>query len=165
MLNGVTRRDALLRVGGGAGAIAMAAMGGLGSGARAANYDQNRAIDLMRPLLPREGHFTGKAKRILWLFQYGGAPAVDLFDYKPELYALSGKPLPDSIKGKASKVGGVLNSSVDRLLAEPFAFAQHGKSGQWVSELMPYTAQHVDDLCSSNRCIRSRRIMRRRRTR
>jgi hypothetical protein len=147
LIEGVTRRDALLRVGGGAGAIAMAAMGGGIGEARAANYQQNREIDLMRPLVPREGHFTGKAKRILWLFQYGGAPAVDLFDYKPELYALSGKPLPESIKGKASKVGGVLNSSADRLLAEPFSFSQHGKSGQWVSELMPYTAQHVDELC------------------
>jgi hypothetical protein len=139
----LTRRDALLRVGGGAGAIALAAMGG----ARASNYVQDRAIDLMRPLSPRQGHFAGKAKRILWLFQYGGAPAVDLFDHKPELYALNGKPLPESIKGKASKVGGVLNSSVDRLLAEPFAFSRHGRSGQWVSDLMPHTARHVDDLC------------------
>ncbi len=71
LIEGVTRRDVLLRVGGGAGAIAMAAMGGGIGEARAANYQQNREIDLMRPLVPREGHFTGKAKRILWLFQYG----------------------------------------------------------------------------------------------
>jgi hypothetical protein len=144
---GISRREALLRAGGGAAHIALAAMlagrGGLG----AANFDQNRLIDPMQPLAPRAAHFGGKAKRVLWLFQYGGAPAVDLFDYKPELYALHGKPVPESIKSKASKVGGVLNSSKDQLLAEPFRFSQHGQSGQWVSDLMPHTARHVDDIC------------------
>ena len=28
-----------------------------------------------------------------------------------------------------------------------FKFAQHGKSGMWVSELLPYTAKMVDDMC------------------
>ena len=28
-----------------------------------------------------------------------------------------------------------------------YKFAQHGKSGMWVSELLPYTAKMVDDMC------------------
>lgn len=143
----ISRREALLRTGGGAGALALATLLPPGGNADAANFEQNRTIDALNPLASRPGHFGAKAKRVLWLFQYGGAPAVDLFDYKPDLYALHGKPIPESIKNKASKVGGVLNSSKDQLLAEPFRFAQHGQSGQWVSELMPHTARHVDSLC------------------
>ncbi len=143
----ISRREALLRAGGGAGCIALTAMLAGRSGLQAANFDQNRKIDPMHPLAPRTAHFGGKAKRVLWLFQYGGAPAVDLFDYKPDLLSLHGKPVPESIKSKASKVGGVFNSSKDELLAEPFRFSQYGQSGQWVSDLMPHTAQHVDDLC------------------
>ena len=31
--------------------------------------------------------------------------------------------------------------------ASLFKFAQHGQSGAWVSELLPHTAEIVDDLC------------------
>ena len=140
-----TRRDFLLRTGGGAGALAFASL--LADDARAQNFRQNRVIDPMRPLASRLPHFAPRAKRVLWLFQYGAPPSMDLFDYKPDLFKLSGKPVPDSIRNVKDKVGGVFNSSKNELMAGPWKWAQHGRCGAWVSELMPHTARHVDDLC------------------
>ncbi len=140
-----SRRDFMLRCGGGAGALALSAL--LSDSARGQNFTQNRRIDLMHPLTPRQPHFAAKAKRILWLFQYGAPPSMDLFDYKPELHKLHGKPVPDSIKSIKDKVGGVFNSSKNELTAGPWKWAQHGRCGAWVSDLMPHTAKHVDDLC------------------
>ena len=68
----------MLRCGGGAGALALSAL--LADSARGENFAQNRRIDLMNPLAPRQPHFAAKAKRVLWLFQYGAPPGMDLFD-------------------------------------------------------------------------------------
>ncbi|MGL4552672.1 MAG: DUF1501 domain-containing protein [Gemmataceae bacterium] len=77
-------------------------------------------------------HFAARAKRVIFLCMNGGPSHVDLFDYKPELNRRSGQ-------GWAG--GGA------KLLGSPFKFAQHGKSGQWVSEVLPELAKHADDLC------------------
>ena len=140
-----SRREFLLRAGGGAGALALSAL--LADSVRAQNFAQNRRIDLMNPLAPRQPHFAAKAKRVLWLFQYGAPPSMDLFDHKPELHKLHGKPVPDSIRNLKDKVGGVFNSSKNELMAGPWQWAQHGRCGAWVSELMPHTARHVDEIC------------------
>jgi hypothetical protein len=74
---------------------------------------------------------------------------VDTFDYKPELQKLHGQPVPTRFKEalKNSKHANVFEGCKDELLGSPFQWAQHGRSGMWVSELMPKIAQHVDDLC------------------
>ena len=79
----------------------------------------------------------------------GGPSHVDLFDYKPELQKLNGRPVPDSIRKavNATKFANVFHGCKDELMASPFQFAQHGQSGLWVSELYPRVAGHVDDLC------------------
>ncbi|MFT4692694.1 MAG: hypothetical protein ACI9OD_004931 [Limisphaerales bacterium] len=63
-----------------------------------------------------------RAKRVIFLFMSGGPAHLDTFDYKPQ-------------SGKKAHAGSV------------FDFQQHGQSGSWVSELLPYTARHVDKLC------------------
>lgn len=140
-----TRRDFLARCGGGAGALALTTL--LSDEARAQTYLQNRHIDPMRPIAPREPHFPPRAKHIIWLYQSGGPPSMDLFDYKPDLAKLHGQPVPDSIRNVKDKVGGVFNSSKNELMAGPWKFARHGQSGQWFSELMPHTARHADEIC------------------
>lgn len=140
-----TRRDFLARCGGGAGALALTAL--LSDEARAQTYLQNRHIDPMRPIAPREPHFPPRAKHIIWLYQSGGPPSMDLFDHKPTLAKLHGQPVPDSIRNVKDKVGGVFNSSKNELMAGPWKFARHGQSGQWFSELMPHTARHADEIC------------------
>lgn len=87
-------------------------------------------------LAPKATHFEPRAKRVLFLCMNGGPSHVDLFDYKPQLNARSGQP---------SSVGRDRGGA--RLLGSPFKFAQHGQSGQWVSEVYPELAAHMDDLC------------------
>jgi hypothetical protein len=78
-------------------------------------------------------HFPPRAKRVIMLFMQGGVSHLDTFDYKLKLQADHGKQLAADKPAK--------------LLASPWKFAQHGESGQWVSELFPHVARHVDDLC------------------
>jgi hypothetical protein len=92
-------------------------------------------------------HFAPKAKRVIYLFQNGAPTHVDLFDYKPRLKEHHGKPMPQSyFAGKRfSTMTG--NPTGKRILAPVEPFAQHGKSGAWVSKFLPHTAAVADDLC------------------
>src|ERR1700720_3342181 len=92
-------------------------------------------------------HFPAKAKRVIYLFQSGAPSQMDLFDYKPALQEKRGIELPDSIRmGQriTTMTSGQKNLPVAPSL---FKFAQHGRSGTWLSELLPHTAKIVDDLC------------------
>lgn len=92
------------------------------------------------PIAPR-------AKRVVYLFQSGGPSQFETFDYKPYLEKMHGKDLPDSVRKGQRLTGMSAQQSSLPLVSSPYAFAQHGKSGAWVSELMPYTAKVSDDLC------------------
>lgn len=87
-------------------------------------------------------HHHPKAQRIVILFQNGGPSQMDLFDPKPELTKLNGKPYP----GK-SKVETLSPSASGNLLGSPFEFKPAGKSGMMLSELIPHTAAIADDIC------------------
>lgn len=87
-----------------------------------------------------------RAKRIILLSQSGGPSQMDLFDYKPLLNERHGEEIPDSVRGEQRLTGMSGNQSSLPLAGSPFAFARHGESGAWVSELLPYTARVVDDL-------------------
>ena len=91
--------------------------------------------------------FAPRAKRVVYLFMSGGPSQIDLFDYKPELVKLHGSELPDSIRKGQRLTGMSAGQSAIPVAASEFSFAQYGDSGQWVSELFPYTAQVVDELC------------------
>ena len=99
------------------------------------------------PGLPGFPNFAPKAKRVIYLFQSGGPSQMDLFDYKPALTDKRGEELPGSIRMGQRLTG--MTATQDRLPVAPsiFKFAQHGHSGAWVSELLPYTAKIADDLC------------------
>ena len=144
MIRNQSRREFLAQAGGGFAGVALSAL--LAEELRAA-IPPSAAIDALNPLVGRLPHFAPRAKSVIFLFQYGGPSTFDLLDYKPELLKLDGKPVPDSIKQQRDKVGGVFNHCKDELMAGPWKWAQHGESGQWVSELLPHTAKHIDDLC------------------
>src|SRR5947209_20447562 len=95
------------------------------------------------PLAPRRPHFTGKAKRVIFMLMHGGPSQVDTFDYKPALRKYSGKPAP-FVKPSDSDEP---RKKIPMLRETPWKFAQHGECGRWVSELFPHVATHVDDLC------------------
>lgn len=92
-------------------------------------------------------HRPPKAKRVVYLFQSGGPSQLEMFDYKPLLDKQHGQDLPDSVRKGQRLTGMSAQQSSLPLVRSPYAFAQHGKSGAWVSELLPYTSRVVDDLC------------------
>src|SRR5689334_18603073 len=91
--------------------------------------------------LPGLPHFPAKAKRVIYLFQSGGPAQQDLFDYKPVLNERNGQQLPDDVRRGQRLTGMSVNQSSLPLAGSVFKFARHGKSGAWISELLPYTAQ------------------------
>jgi hypothetical protein len=92
-------------------------------------------------------HFAPKAKRVIYLFMHGGPSQLDMFDHKPGLQALHGQELPASVRGTQRLTGMTSNQKTLPITSSLFKFARHGKSGAWVSELLPHTAGIVDDLC------------------
>ncbi len=92
-------------------------------------------------------NFAPKAKRVIYLFMSGGPSHMDLFDYKPKLNELNGQPLPNSVRNGQRLTGMSGNQAILPLAGSQFKFTQHGKSGAWVSDLLPHTAGIVDDLC------------------
>jgi len=92
-------------------------------------------------------HLAPRAKRVIYLFQSGGPSQMELFDYKPLLNKREGEELPESIRGGQRLTGMTSNQKSFPLVGSVFDFAQHGQSGAWVSELMPYTAKIADELC------------------
>ena len=96
------------------------------------------------PLAPRKPHFHGKAKRVIHLIM-GGAPSqLELFDNKPELAKLEGRPLPPSV------IAGQRYAFIRpdaAVLGPRFKFANHGQSGAELSEMLPHLATVADDIC------------------
>jgi len=92
-------------------------------------------------------HFAPKAKRVIYLHMVGGPSQMDTYDYKPAMADWYDKDLPDSIR-KGQRLT-TMTSGQARFPIAPskFKFAQHGKSGMWVTELLPQTAKCVDDMC------------------
>ncbi|MCS6953064.1 MAG: DUF1501 domain-containing protein [Bryobacterales bacterium] len=91
-------------------------------------------------------HFTPKAKHVIFLHQSGGPSQIDLFDYKPQLERLRGTELPDSVR-MGQRITGMTSGQGTLPVANSiFKFQQHGQSGAWLSELLPYHARIVDDI-------------------
>lgn len=92
-------------------------------------------------------HTRPRARRAIYLSMIGAPSQIDLFDYKPGLADHYNKDLPDSVRDGQRITG--MTSGQDRLPIAPskFSFSQYGKSGTWVSDLLPHTARMVDDLC------------------
>ncbi|MCE2753227.1 MAG: DUF1501 domain-containing protein [Pirellula sp.] len=95
------------------------------------------------PLAPKPTHHLAKAKRVLFLFMSGGPSQMDLFDPKPELLKRTGQALPYKLPDTEATVG--LDQT--KLLGPIAGFEPHGQSGLMVSELLPLTGKHADDLC------------------
>src|SRR5439155_116914 len=98
------------------------------------------------PGLPGLPHFPPKARRLIYLFMNGAPSQIDLWDYKPRLSELFDTDLPESIRNGQRLT--TMTSGQKRFPIAPtiYKFAPHGKCGTMVSELLPHTAQAVDDL-------------------
>ncbi len=88
-----------------------------------------------------------KAKRVIYLSMLGAPSQLDILDYKPGLQEQFGKDLTEYLKKQGQRLTGMTSGQKKKPLApSSFKFDQHGKSGAWVSELLPYTAKMVDDI-------------------
>lgn len=100
-----------------------------------------------QPPLPGLPHFTPKAKRVIVLWQ-GGAPShVDLFDHKPGLIAKDGQQVPESVLANA-RLSTMTSAQKNHPVLPPIKpFKQYGKSGLWLSEMLPHIGSIADDIC------------------
>jgi len=96
--------------------------------------------------LPGLPHFAGRAKRAIYLFMAGGPSQMDTYDFKPRMDEYFDKDLPESIRQGQRLT--TMTSGQERFPIAPsiYKFRQHGEAGAWVSELLPHTAQVVDEL-------------------
>jgi hypothetical protein len=131
-----SRREWLLRAGGGFGALGLAAL--LDREAVSAPGSDSRPAWRVAP----------RAKRLIFVFLEGGPSHIDLFDPKPLLDDLAGKPLPPSFKPVVTSMGE-FHSPV---LAPKRTWARHGKGGLWISDWLPHLARRADDLCVVRSC-------------
>jgi hypothetical protein len=88
------------------------------------------------PLAPKAPHFSGKAKRVIFIYLPGGVSHVDSFDYKPKL-------IDDARNGR-------LYDGRRTLLTPLWGFKPRGKSGIMTSELFAHIGDQMDDICLIN---------------
>ena len=131
-----SRRSFLSQAGGGFGMVALASL--LADNPVGQAAEKFAASDK----IPAP-HFAPRVKRVIWLFMHGGPSHVDLFDPKPDLIRLAGKPLPESFGAVMTRRKVAENP----LLKPLMPFLPRGESGLEVSEFLPEIARHADDLC------------------
>lgn len=121
-------------------------VGGIALASLLARSSAARGAEQMMRALPGFPHFPPKAKALIYLHMNGGPSQIDTWDYKPVLDEHFDKDLPDSVR-MGQRIT-TMTSGQARLPVAPskFKFVQHGECGTWVSELLPYTAKHVDEL-------------------
>ena len=138
-----TRRQFFSRGASAVGAAALASLMGdkfAGAAPAGGNLDAAAAHKVMT-------HFAPKAKQVIYLHMVGGPSQVDLYDYKPKMGEYFDKDLPDSVRMGQRLT--TMTSGQKRFPIAPskYAFKRYGKSGMWVSDLLPHTAKMVDDMC------------------
>ena len=131
----ITRRQFFRKNGTGLGVAALSSLLGSGRAFPAA----------MEAALP---HAAPKAKRAIYISLIGAPSQLDLFDYKPDLKKRFKEDLKDWLAKEGQRLTGMTSGQAAFPLAPTiFKFARHGESGAWISELLPWTAKMVDDLC------------------
>jgi hypothetical protein len=137
----INRRHFLKKAGLGIGGLALASLANPMSAFGSSN--NLMGLDGLKGMT----HFAPKAKRVIYLFQSGGPSQHDLFDYKPLLNKMHGQELPESVRKGQRVTGMTAGQKSFPLAGSQFNFQQYGKSGAWMSDLMPHTSQIVDELC------------------
>jgi hypothetical protein len=97
-----------------------------------------------RPLGP---HVTPKARHVIYLHMVGGPPQQDMFDYKPVMNDWYDKDLPESIRQGQRLTTMTSGQARFPIAPSKYAFTRHGDCGMWVTELLPWTARMVDEMC------------------
>lgn len=102
------------------------------------------AVSAATAFQPRSPHFPGRAKHVIHLFMAGAPSHLDLFDYKPDLKKLEGKPLPPSV------VAGQRYAFIRpdaAVLGPVYDFKRFGQSGAEIADILPHLGGVADDIC------------------
>src|SRR5262249_36956918 len=134
-LLGVTRRHFFKECAMGVGKIALASL--LAKGRLFAGSEQQQPA--VNPLAPRPPHYRPRAKNVIFLFMAGGPSQLEMFDNKPKLTELDGELIPESYL-RDRRFAFMNMYANNRLLATRRQWARHGRSGAWVSDLLPHIA-------------------------
>ncbi len=135
----LTRRQFFRKSGTGLGAAALASLLGRPSFANAPD---------LASLMARVPQIAPKAKRAIYVSLIGAPSQLDLFDYKPDLSKRFKEDLNEWLKKEGQRLTGMTSGQATFPLAPSiFKFNQHGKSGTWISELLPWTGKMADDIC------------------
>jgi hypothetical protein len=94
-------------------------------------------------LKPKKTPHDASATSVIQLFMNGGPSQMDLFDPKPVLNRMDGKPYP----GNVEEVGNQGTNDVGVMMGGQYPMRQHGESGLWMADTLPHTSQVADDLC------------------
>ncbi len=142
----MTRRHFFGRTGLGLGTAALSTLLAESARAETTPTGGSPASATLTGGLPGLPHFPPKARRAIYLHMNGGPSQMDLFDYKPKMDAMYDKDLPESIR-KGQRLT-TMTSGQARFPIAPskYRFAQHGQSGMWISELLPWTARLADEI-------------------
>src|ERR1041385_4836605 len=122
------RREFLMRSCGGLGALAISSM--------------LQGADRVDPLAPKKPDHVPSARSVIWLFMEGGPSHIDLFDPKPELEKLAGKPMPDSFGRPITAMGTASNT----IMPSRRSWKRYGECGLTVSDWYPEIGSHADEL-------------------
>ena len=142
----LTRRDLLANAGRPLGAAALASLLGGDSVSAGAPAAESGSTALQNEIQRQLPHFAPKAKRVIYLFMCGGPSHIDTWDYKPEVRAIHGQELPESIRNGQRITTMTSGQKSFPCVAPMFKFTRHGQNGTWVSEILPHTAKLVDDI-------------------
>jgi hypothetical protein len=145
-LQSMTRRHFFGRSARGLGHVALASLLNRGLLARAGT---SAAPEGARPVGLPAGriqplHFAPRAKRVIYLFQSGAPSQLDLYDYKPGLIALNGKPMPESYT-QGQRIAQLAGQKLT-CVGTKFRFHRHGQSGTEISELLPHIGSIADEI-------------------
>ncbi|MBI5767959.1 MAG: DUF1501 domain-containing protein [Verrucomicrobia bacterium] len=121
---------------------------GLGVAALASLLGQRTLAATASATPPPPWMIAPKAKRAIYISLIGAPSQLDLFDYKPGLASRFKEDLKDYLAREGERLTGMTSKQEKFPLAPSiFKFAQHGQSGTWISELLPWTAKMADDIC------------------
>src|SRR5436190_479412 len=120
----LTKREFFARAGGGLGLAALASLA------------RNEASAAAPP--------TPKARACIFVFLLGGTSQIELFDRKPALEKLDGKPIPDSFR-KGIRLGQTTFAAP--IMRSHFKYRRYGSCGMELSEMLPNLGSCADDLC------------------
>lgn len=101
------------------------------------------------PIAPKRTHYSGKVKNVIFLFQAGAPSQLELFDYKPKLAELEGKPIPPSVI-RGQRYAFIQPDAA--VLGPRFKFSRHGQSGAELSEMLPHLGGIADEIAILKGC-------------